>query len=78
MERSPAGRPDKGQADEQFARYAAEAEQAPEDWRSWFRLAIAYDIASDRRRGRAMMRRAIRMERVAPDGAYGPEAEGRS
>lgn len=69
VERSPGGRPDRAQADEQFARYAEEAEARPQDWRSWFRLAIAYDIASDRRRARQMMRRAIRMERGAARGA---------
>ncbi len=63
VERSPGGRPDKAQADEQFRRYAAEAEQHPEDWRSWFRLSIAYDIASDRPRARKTMRRAIAMEK---------------
>ena len=62
VERSPGGRADKTQADEQFQRYAAEAESNPEDWRSWFRLSIAYDVASDRARARKTMRRAIAME----------------
>lgn len=63
VERSPGGRADKAQADEQFKRYAAETETNPEDWRSWFRLSIAYDIASDRPRARKTMRRAIAMEK---------------
>lgn len=63
VERSPGGRADKAQADEQFQRYAAEAESNPEDWRSWFRLSIAYDVASDRARARKTMRRAIAMEK---------------
>lgn len=63
VERSPGGRPDRQQADEQFHRYAAEAEANPDQWRSWFRLSLAYDIASDRRRARKMMRRAITMHR---------------
>jgi len=63
VERSPGGRADKTQADEQFQRYAAEAESNPEDWRSWFRLSIAYDVASDRARARKTMRRAIAMEK---------------
>lgn len=63
VERSPGGRPDKAQADEQFRRYAAEAEEHPEDWRSWFRLSIAYDVASDRTRARKTMRKAIEMEK---------------
>ncbi len=48
-------------ADEAFARYQAEADAAPDDWRSWFRLACAYDAAGDRRRARAAMRQAARM-----------------
>ncbi|GAB3188129.1 hypothetical protein [Nesterenkonia suensis] len=64
VERSPGGRADREQADEQFRRYAAEAEAAPEDWRSWFRLSLAYDVASDRARARKTMRRAIRMQRA--------------
>lgn len=63
VERSPGGRANKTQADEQFQRYAAEAESNPEDWRSWFRLSIAYDVASDRARARKTMRRAIAMEK---------------
>lgn len=63
VERSPGGRADKAQADEQFKRYAAEAEANPEDWRSWFRLSIAYDVASDRTRARKTMRKAIEMEK---------------
>ena len=65
VERSPGGRANREQADEQFQRYAAEAEARPEDWRSWFRLAIAYDVASDRSRARRSMRRAIRMHRAS-------------
>lgn len=63
VDRSPGGRADREQADEQFDRYRQEAESAPEDWRSWFRLAIAYDVAGDRPRARQTMNRAISMER---------------
>lgn len=65
VERSPGGRANRTQADEQFKLYAAEAEAAPEDWRSWFRLSIAYDIAGDRTRARKNMRKAIAMEKTA-------------
>lgn len=64
VERSPGGRPNRKQADEQFQRYAAEAEAAPDDWRSWFRLAVAYDVASDRSRARKTMRKAIKMHKA--------------
>ncbi|TLP96079.1 hypothetical protein FEF26_09845 [Nesterenkonia salmonea] len=63
VERSPAGRPNRAQADEQFARFKAEAEADPEDWRVWYRLAYAYDIAGDRSRARKIMKRAIDMHR---------------
>jgi cytochrome c-type biogenesis protein CcmH/NrfG len=53
------GRIDPASADAVFARYKAEAEQAPEDWRSWFRLAVAYRDASDTPRARRAMQRAI-------------------
>ena len=42
----------------------AAVEIAPEDWRAWYRLAIAYDAGRDPRRGRAAMRRAIALERT--------------
>ncbi|WP_218220282.1 hypothetical protein [Nesterenkonia sp. Act20] len=65
VERSAGGRANREQADEQFKTYAAEAQAAPEDWRSWFRLSIAYDTAGDRVRARKMMRKAIAMEKSA-------------
>jgi Flp pilus assembly protein TadD len=37
----------------------AQAEAAPEDWRSWYRLALAYDAAGDRTRARAAARHAL-------------------
>lgn len=63
VERSPAGRPNRQQADEQFARFQAEAEADPEDWRVWYRLAYAYDVAGDRPRARRTMKQAIDMQR---------------
>ena len=33
--------------------------QAPQDWRAWFRLAQAYDLAGDRKGARAALRTAI-------------------
>ncbi|HVF03894.1 MAG TPA: hypothetical protein VNA20_03560 [Frankiaceae bacterium] len=49
---------------EDFDAAAAAAEAAPEDWRAWYRLALAYDAGRDPRRGRAAMRRAIALERA--------------
>lgn len=65
VERSPGGRPDREQADQQFERFRAEAEAAPQDWRSWYRLAVAYDVAGDRARARRTMKQAIDMQRSA-------------
>lgn len=58
------GRPDREAADAIFPRYQAEVEAAPEDWAAWFRLALAYDAAGDRRRARWATRRAIRLSRA--------------
>ncbi|WP_407318281.1 hypothetical protein UQW22_16705 [Isoptericola halotolerans] len=58
LPRSPGGRIDRAAADEAFSAYRDAADAAPEDWRSWYRLAFAYDAAGDRRRARAALRRA--------------------
>lgn len=57
--RRPSGRVDRVAADAIFARQRAEVEADPGDWRGWYRLAEAYDVAGDRRRARAAMRTAI-------------------
>ncbi|OIJ89514.1 hypothetical protein [Streptomyces colonosanans] len=59
LRRFPSGRIDRDSADEVFARRKAETEAAPDDWRSWFRLAIAYHDARDTPRARKAMQRAI-------------------
>ncbi|MDX3355431.1 hypothetical protein PV703_19400 [Streptomyces sp. ME01-24h] len=64
--RTPSGRVDRASADAVFARRKAEAEAAPEDWRSWFRLAIAYHDARDTPRARKAMQRAIALRGKAP------------
>jgi hypothetical protein len=55
----PSGRPEKAAADKEFERIREELDKAPEDWRSWFNLGIAYDACGDRRRARASMRKAL-------------------
>ncbi|MCT1445757.1 hypothetical protein M3B92_01720 [Brevibacterium casei] len=67
LPRTPGGRIVQEAADEAFAQYQSEAEAAPEDWRSWFRLSCAYDASGDRRRARSTMRKAITMERTGRD-----------
>ena len=63
LPRSPGGRIDRAAARAAFepARELAEAE--PDDWRSWYHLAFAYDAAGDRRRARESLRKASRLHR---------------
>ncbi|WP_409179369.1 hypothetical protein F9C11_22720 [Amycolatopsis sp. VS8301801F10] len=62
LPRRPSGRVDRDAADAWFDQRRAEVEASQEDWRAWYRLAYAYDIAGDRRRARATMRKAIELE----------------
>jgi len=62
--RTAAGGVDRAAADGVFAAYLVEVEADPERWRPWFRLALAYDGAGDRRRGRAAARHAVRLYRA--------------
>ncbi|MGR3935571.1 hypothetical protein [Streptomyces sp. BRA346] len=64
--RTPGGRIDRDSADAVFAKRRAETEAAPEDWRSWFRLAIAYHDARDTARARKAMQRAIALHDGKP------------
>ncbi|MET7689617.1 hypothetical protein ABZT06_16845 [Streptomyces sp. NPDC005483] len=66
LRRTPAGRIDRDSADEVFAQRKAETESAPDDWRSWFRLAVAYHDARDTPRARKAMQRAIALHDGRP------------
>lgn len=59
LPRMPSGRVDRAAADAWFEDRRVEVEAAPEDWRTWYRLAVAYDVAGDRTRARAAMRKAL-------------------
>ncbi len=61
----PSGRVDKAAALPHFEKMKAEVELDPANWRPWFRLADAYDLAGDRRRAREAMRKAIEISRPA-------------
>ncbi|MBP2411279.1 hypothetical protein JOF48_000078 [Arthrobacter stackebrandtii] len=63
LPRTPGGRIVRSAADAEFEKYKEEAEAAPDDWRSWFRLSCAYDAAGDRKRARKSMRDAIALFR---------------
>jgi hypothetical protein len=60
---SASGRVDRATADALFPSYRAAVDAAPESWRAWFRLALAYDASGDRRRARWATRTAIRLAR---------------
>ena len=60
---SASGRVDRVAADALFPSYKAAVDAAPESWRAWFRLALAYDAGGDRRRARWATRMAIKLAR---------------
>ncbi|MGN6610066.1 MAG: hypothetical protein ACTHMS_24035 [Jatrophihabitans sp.] len=62
LPRRPSGRVERSAADAWFAQCRTAVEAEPADWRGWYRLAEAYDLAGDRRRARATMRKAIMIE----------------
>jgi len=63
VKRLASGRLEKDDADAVFEERRRDVEQAPEDWRAWWRLAAAYGDARDPRRGRRAMRKAVSLER---------------
>ncbi|MBE7698878.1 hypothetical protein H9623_00975 [Oerskovia sp. Sa1BUA8] len=64
LPRSPGGRIDRAAADAAFEEHRARAEEHPDDWRSWYHVAFAYDASGDRKRARAMLRKAAGMYRT--------------
>lgn len=72
LPRTPGGRIAREAADAEFEKYRVEAEAAPDDWRSWFRLSCAYDAAGDRSRARKSMRDAIALFRGRTPTGHAP------
>lgn len=64
LPRMPSGRIERDAADELFQQVKAEWEKDPDNWRSSYRLARAYDYAGDRGRARETMKRAVALERA--------------
>lgn len=64
LPRSPGGRIDRAVAREAFEEYRARTEAEPENWRTWYHLAFAYDAAGDRKQARASLRTASRLHRA--------------
>lgn len=63
LDHTATGRVDRTAGQALYERYRGEVEAAPQDAGAWYRLAIAYDAAGDRRRGRAAARHAVRLHR---------------
>ncbi|MEO6827605.1 MAG: hypothetical protein ABI255_05875 [Microbacteriaceae bacterium] len=68
LPRRPSGRPVRAAADARFPAAKARVDAEPESWRAWFRLGMAYDDSGDRRRARAAIREAIRLQHRAGAG----------
>jgi hypothetical protein len=71
LPRLPSGRVVREAADLRFGECQSDVESHPHDFGAWFRLAIAYDDAGDRRRARAAMRTAIATFDAEPPTAMG-------
>ncbi|MCM6774103.1 hypothetical protein NDR87_11525 [Nocardia sp. CDC159] len=63
LPRRPSGRIEKPAADALFEQVKREWEADPDNWRTNYRAARAYDYAGDRTRARETMRRAVALER---------------
>lgn len=63
LPRTAAGRVEQVSADARFEEFKAVVQADDLSWRNWYRLAIAYDDARDRKRARYAMRRAERLFR---------------
>ncbi|NNH74967.1 hypothetical protein HLB23_34825 [Nocardia uniformis] len=64
LPRRPSGRIERPAADQLFEQMKAEWEADPDNWRTCYRVARAYDYAGDRSRAREVMRRAVELEKV--------------
>ncbi|MBK3544491.1 tetratricopeptide repeat protein [Streptomyces sp. MBT60] len=74
LARTPSGRIDRDAADAVFTKRREETEDAPDDWRTWFRLAVAYQDARDTPRARKAMQRAIALHKSRPTAPSSPSA----
>ncbi|GAB2723404.1 hypothetical protein [Nocardia thraciensis] len=68
LPRRPSGRIEKAAAEALFEQVRTEWEADPENWRTNYRAARAYDYAGDRTRARETMRRAVELERREREG----------
>lgn len=63
LPRRPSGRVEREAADAWFDEKQEELRTRRDDWRAWYAVAQAYDLAGDRNRGRKAMRHAIELAR---------------
>ncbi|MDO4254953.1 MAG: tetratricopeptide repeat protein [Kocuria sp.] len=63
LPRLPSGRIVREAADADFPRWQTDVEAAPDQWRTWYRLSLAYSASGDSKRARAAMRQAVRLSR---------------
>ncbi|MGH3653058.1 tetratricopeptide repeat protein [Glutamicibacter sp.] len=59
LPRMPSGRFLRSAADADFPIHQQDVEENPESWKSWYRLALAYEACGDKPRARKSMRTAI-------------------
>lgn len=71
LDHRPSGRLEHDAADALFDTVSVEYQQSPDDWRTNYRLARAYDHAGDRTRAREVMRTAVRLREVQTAGVGG-------
>ncbi|MET3860133.1 ABC-type nickel/cobalt efflux system permease component RcnA [Dietzia sp. 2505] len=72
LDHRPSGRLEHAAADDLFDRVSAEYQASPDDWRTNYRLARAYDHAGDRLRAREVMRAAIALREAESSGTPDP------
>ena len=61
LARRPSGRVERAAADSYFDTVRTKVEADESDWRLWYELGFAYNLAGDRKRARAAIRRAIEL-----------------
>ncbi|MTD13729.1 hypothetical protein GIS00_07205 [Nakamurella sp. YIM 132087] len=78
LPRRPSGRVERAAADEYFGTVKDRVEADPDNWRGWFALGEAYELAGDRKRARAAIRTAIELESRGDAAAPGDQTATRS
>ncbi len=61
LARRPSGRVERSAADAYFETVRTRIEADEGNWRLWYQLGYAYDLAGDRKRARSALRRAIEL-----------------